>query len=112
MAAISDVAVADGTVDSRRIRRLFGPPKRKVRLRLQADLLALLRAANPERLIPMSELIDVLYGGDPEGGPLAAHGCVVAAIHRLRGAGHDIQWINAGSGRMGYRLSSKGDSNV
>jgi DNA-binding response OmpR family regulator len=54
--------------------------------------------------VPMRALIDVLYGDDPEGGPLTADLCVrvnVTRIRRkLRGTGvrlHGLQW-------HGYRL--------
>lgn len=73
------------------LRALGGGPK-------ETKMLACLRAA-PGHVASTSELIDYVYGGDPEGGPDTAHWCIHVTAMRLRRAGIALR-----SERVGYRL--------
>ncbi len=60
----------------------------------QSRLLAALR--HSPGALRRNELVEYIYGDDPEGGPLWAPTIITVAVHRLRKSGHKIM-----SGRRG-----------
>ncbi len=55
---------------------------------VQAAILGhLMLAAGP---LTSDELVDLVYGHDPEGGPLSSRDCIKVAVHFLRQKGHVI----------------------
>src|SRR5262245_53476947 len=60
----------------------------------QSRLLAALRHA--PGALRWKELVEYVYGDDPDGGPLWAPRAITVAVHRLRKRGHKIS-----SGRRG-----------
>ena len=46
--------------------------------------------SRPGRLLTVDDLVDAVYGEDPEGGSLAANRCIHEAIRKLRKQGHTI----------------------
>jgi len=57
-----------------------------------------LLAATPGRIVSTDQLIDWLYGEDPDGGPLDARCCIAVAVHHLRRRGVPIR----SHGHRGY----------
>ncbi|WP_374634012.1 helix-turn-helix domain-containing protein [Ferrovibrio sp.] len=74
---------------SRALDRAAMHPRRPGRPMVSALILSAL--AQQRRIWSMQELIERLYGDDPNGGPLDARGSIKVAIHHLRRAGHDIR---------------------
>ena len=60
----------------------------------QSRLLAALR--HSPGALRRNELVEYIYGDDPEGGPLWAPTIITVTVHRLRKSGHKIM-----SGRRG-----------
>src|SRR5262245_46888114 len=54
----------------------------------QSRLLAALR--HSPGALRRNELVDYIYGDDPEGGPLWAPTMITVTVHRLRKSGHKI----------------------
>ncbi len=54
-----------------------------------------------DRYISLEAAIDLLWGNDPDGGPLYAKNIVAVTIHRLRQEGHKIETC-----RLGMRIRS------
>lgn len=63
-----------------------------------------LLAASPGRITTMKELIEWIYGDDPEGGPDNAQSNITVTIHRLRESGVPIRT----HGNRGYSYEREG----
>ncbi len=78
-----------------RVRKL---PTTHPRILLQALLWQL------DRFIPYDAIIDLLWGDDPDGGPLNAQNVIAVMVHRLRQQGHKIETWHG----IGLRMRSNG----
>ncbi len=57
-----------------------------------------------DRFISYDAIVDLLWGNDPDGGPLCAKNIIAVTIHRLRQEGHKIETEHG----FGIRLRSSG----
>ncbi|KKL74698.1 hypothetical protein LCGC14_2062310 [marine sediment metagenome] len=72
-------------------------PIKKTEILLQALLWQL------DRFVPYDAIIELLWGDDPDGGPLYAKNIVAVMIHRLRKRGYNIEtWAGIGVRMRSY----------
>jgi hypothetical protein len=87
-------------IGTKQLRRLLTPTTHHLPF-LMLGVSTLLAVEAP-RVLSTDELIDYLYGDDPDGGPDYARGCIRLAVMRLRRSGMPIKTHGPMPGR-GFR---------